>query len=121
MWDTFNGPDGERIEWGEPGDELVERARLMGDIMMKGLGEGFGLNDLHEILWHDKLWQIENEEEFFERVKETVCEMIDETGYGTQKDRRFFINRISKFFIVIDKDKKKFRIYNDDRTKIYDY
>lgn len=85
-WDKYNSRRGEVIPFGEPSDKLVQRAREMANDMLYKTGLGMGLSDMTEVSWYDRLWDIHDDEELFERLKEIVAELIEELG-GSKKEK----------------------------------
>ncbi|MFQ5335470.1 MAG: hypothetical protein ACE5DN_05285 [Flavobacteriales bacterium] len=72
---------------GEPSPALVERAQYMGNAILSETDYGMFLDDWPDIDWYSELYDIEDDEELFERVKEILVDAILESGYNMKECR----------------------------------
>ncbi len=86
-WGTWPEGGGEKIPWGEPSDEVIERAKMMGNMAMHKLDIGLSLSDLSDIMWSDKLWDVQDDDELFYRVKENLAELIEDS-FSSARERK---------------------------------
>jgi len=93
-WNTTD-QDGYHIDWGEPSEELCVYANELAESIYGMNPFGFSYESFGEIFWHDKLWDITDNEELVTRIVEVFYDLAEDQF--SKKDLRLvkvFLNGI---------------------------
>lgn len=97
-WGTFPPDGGDKLPWGEPTDEIIERGKLIANMVLAMLNYGLNIDDLTEIPWYNRMWDINDDDELLSRVKEELIGVLYDS-MGSAKEKKAFIEKMDSYYL----------------------